>query len=98
MRIKYRVTGNQKPSIHSFNSGTVKQIQGDSRDTMSCKTYVLNIRVIKLIKLKARLKIGRKFMLLSKAAIISSWPFSFQVMWIWSKGVCVCGQGGGVNV
>ena len=27
---------------------------------MSCKTYVLNIRVIKLIKLKARLKIGRK--------------------------------------
>lgn len=49
---------------------------------MSYKTYVLNIRVIKLIKLKARLKIGRKFMLLSKIAIISFWPFSFQVIWI----------------
>lgn len=49
---------------------------------MSCKTYVLNIRVIKLIKLKARLKIGRKFMLLSKIAIISLWPFPFRVIWI----------------
>ena len=49
---------------------------------MSCKTYVLNISVIKRIKLKARLKIGRKFMLLSKIAIISLWPFPFQVIWI----------------
>lgn len=49
---------------------------------MSCKTYVLNIRVIKLIKLKARLKIGRKFMLLSKIAIISLWPFPFQLIWV----------------
>lgn len=73
---------NQKHNIHSFNSGTVEQIQGDSRDTMSCKTYVLNIRVIKLIKLKPRLKIGRKFMLLSKIAIISLWSFPFQVIWI----------------
>lgn len=48
---------------------------------MSCKTYVLNIRVIKLIKLKARLKIGRKFMLLSKIAIISLWPFPFFLIW-----------------
>lgn len=47
---------------------------------MSCKTYVLNIRVIKLIKLKARLKIGRKFMLLSKIAIISLWPFPFLLI------------------
>lgn len=94
VRIKHGVRWNQKLSIHSFNSGTVEQIQGDSRDTMSCKTYVLNIRVIKLIKLKARLKIGRKFMLLSKAGIISSWPFPFRVMWIWWEGVCV-GVGGG---
>lgn len=47
---------------------------------MSCKTYVLNIRVIKFIKLKARLKIGRKFMLLSKRAIISLWPFAFHLI------------------
>lgn len=36
--------------------GPVVSLRGEAEDTVSCKTYALNIRAIKLVKLKAILE------------------------------------------
>lgn len=55
------------PTIYAFyfssllrlkkkKTSPIVSLRGEAEDTVSCKTYALNIRVIKLVKLKAILE------------------------------------------